>query len=84
MEILQSEIYQVSILHEVHVRYEGKLYSFKLRSIDGVVYGDCHTGIGTSDLTYFDLPQEIRQQHFEQIKKYIEDNVSVSTKYTVT
>jgi hypothetical protein len=35
------------------------------------VYGDCNTNVSTGQLSYFYLPIETRQKHFEQFKKVI-------------
>ncbi len=50
-----------------------KKWEVKVLVTNGVIPGDHTTNVSTSDIYYFDLPDEVRKNHFELIKAAIND-----------
>ncbi len=68
----------ISTKHEISVvvSHKKKEFMLDIQMLDGHVIGDAENGVRTSYFTYFhEVPLKVRQKHFNQIRKYVENNL---------
>ncbi len=54
-------------------RFDRRKWEVTVCCKDGIVFGSHHTNVSTSDMEYFHFPVEVREDHFNQFKKIIND-----------
>lgn len=71
IEIKKTTRVHTDVKWHIRFKFDHKIWEIAVWVRDGKVVGD-HTNIGTSDLPYYEYPDEILKENFVIIKKHIE------------